>query len=148
MSGKLPRTLILDACILFSFFKEDSTRRKIIEELPNLGCKLISPEFVLKELISDKEKIMKYGKINELSFSFLFSLILRKVEFILEKEYKEFMSEANKLSPHGANTKDDPCFALSLAFNIVPIWSDEKSFKSQSKVEILSTGRLLKLLKE
>ena len=53
---KLPRTLIIDASILFSFFNKDSARRRIIEELPNLGCELISPEFAFKELMSDKEK--------------------------------------------------------------------------------------------
>jgi len=143
---KLPRTLIIDASILFSFFNKDSARRRIIEELPNLGCELISPEFAFKELMSDKEKIMKYGKINELSFSFLFSLLLRKVEPVSKKEYEEFMSEANKLSPHNKQTKDDPYFALALSFNL-PIWSDEDEFKQQSKIEIFDTKDFVDTLK-
>jgi len=49
MPEKLPRLLIVDACILFSFFKSDSIRRRIIEELPNFGCRLISPAFAFKE---------------------------------------------------------------------------------------------------
>ena len=146
MLKRLHWTLIVDASILFSFFKEDSARRRIIEELPNLGCKLFSPEFAFKELISDKEKIMKYGKINELSFAFLFSLLLRKVEPKAEKEYKDLLSEANKISPHSEEVKkDDPYFALALAFNSV-IWSDEEEFKQQSKIEIFDTKSLKELL--
>ncbi|RLJ02047.1 MAG: hypothetical protein DRP10_02385 [Candidatus Aenigmatarchaeota archaeon] len=145
MPEKLPRTLIVDASILFSFFKKDSARRRIIEELPNLGCRLISPEFALKELLFDKEKIMKYGKINELSFAFLFSLLLRKIDPISEEKYKEFLSEANKISPHGEKIKDDPYFALALAFNC-DIWSDESAFKQQSKVKVFNTKELLELL--
>ena len=145
MPEKLPKTLIVDASILFSFFKQDSARRKVIEELPNLNCELISPKFAFKELISDKEKIIKYGKINDLSFAFLFSLLFRKVEPISEKEYKDFMSEANKISPHGKQTKDDPYFALALTLNS-PIWSDEVAFKQQSKVKIFGTKKLAELL--
>ncbi len=146
MSEKLPKALIVDASILFSFFKKDSVRREIIEKLSNLGCRLISPEFAFKELMSDKEKIVKYGKINELSFAFLFSLLLRKVKPIAEEEYKEFISEANKISPHDEEvSKDDSYFALALAFNS-SIWSDEEAFKEQSKVKVFNTKELLDLI--
>jgi len=145
MSERLPRTLIVDACILFSFFKGDSIRRRLIEEIPNLGCELISPEFAFSELTSDEDKIKKYGKINELSFAFLFSLLLRKVESIPEEEYRGFLSEANKISPHGEQDKDDPYFALALAFNS-SVWSDESEFKQQSRVRVFSTRELVELL--
>jgi len=147
MSEKLPKTLIVDASILFSFFKEDSVRREIIEKLSILACRLISPLFAFKELMSDKERIVKFGKINELSFAFLFSLLLRKVEPIAEGEYKGFMLEANNISPHDEKvSKDDPYFALALAFNSA-IWSDEKRFKKQSVVEVFNTKELIDLFK-
>lgn len=145
MLERLPRILIVDACVLFSFFKSDSVRRRIIEELPNLGCRLISPEFAFRELLSDKEKIMKFGKIDELSFEFLFSLLERKIEPFPEEVYKELLSDASKISPHGEQTKDDPYFALALAFNS-PVGSDEFAFKQQNKVKVFSTEDLAKLL--
>ena len=55
--------------------------------------------------------------------------------------------EANKISPHGEETKDDPYFALALAFNF-PIWSDEGAFRKQSKVKVFTTAELLKLLEK
>lgn len=147
MPGELPRILIVDASILFSFFKKDSNRRALIEELPGIGCKLIDPAFVFKELSGKEERIKKYGKINELSFSFLFSLLESKIESFPDNVYKEFLAEANKISPHAEGTNDDPYFALALALNC-PIWSDESAFKEQDKVKVLNTKELSKLLKK
>lgn len=140
MLGELPRVLILDASILFSFFKKDSVRRNIVEELSESGCRLISPRFVFKELSDKRERIKKFGKINELAFAFIFSLVDSKVDSFPEGVYEEFLSEANKISPHA---DDDPYFALALAFN-APIWSDETAFKKQSKVKVHSTSDLVK----
>ena len=146
MSEKLPRILVVDACILFSFFKRGSERRRIVEELSNVGCRLISPEFVFEELVKNKVRIKKFGKINELGFTFLFSLLDRKIESFPEEAYTEFLQEAGKISPHDrAVAKDDPYFALALAFN-ASIWSDETAFKQQSKVKIFDTSKLAELL--
>lgn len=145
MLEKLPRILVVDACIMFSFFNKNSDRRKIIEELSNLGCMLISPEYVFEELAKNKEDIKKFGKISELGFTFLFSLLERKIESFPKESYKEFLPEANKLSPHGEQTKDDPYFALALAFNS-PIWSDESEFKQQGRIKLFSTKELAELL--
>src|SRR3989344_4451951 len=104
--------LITDANILFSFFKSDSTRRKIIEGLLNDDCILIAPSFILEELSREKEKIMKFAKINESDFRYLFSLLLQYIKTISDEEYADFMNLAKKLSPH---EKDVPYFALALA---------------------------------
>ena len=143
--ASLPNELIIDANILFSFFKSDSVRRHLIEELLNNDCKLSSPEFALKELLSDKEKIIKFSGISESDFTFNFSILEKEIKVVLEDEYEEFLSEANKISPHNNSTKDDPYFALALSYNS-PIWSDETAFKEQSKVKVFSTKDLLKLL--
>ncbi len=146
MSEQLPKLLIVDACVLFSFFKKDSARRKVIEKLPNFGCRLISPEFVFEELADSREKIKKSGKVNNLVFAFLFTLLERKIESFPENVYERFLPEANSISPHGKHvTKDDPYFALALALNS-PIWSDEEEFKQQDRVEVFNTNELLKRL--
>ncbi|MDI6738538.1 MAG: PIN domain-containing protein [Nanoarchaeota archaeon] len=136
---------MVDACILFSFFNNGSDRRKIIEKLSNSGCRLISPVFVFEELAKNKEKVKKYGKLDEPAFAFLFSLLELKIESFPKDAYKQFIPEANKISPYGEHIKDDPYFALALAFNS-PIWSDEEAFKRQPKVKIFSTKELARLL--
>ncbi len=145
MPEELPRILVVDASILFSFFKGNSDRRAIIEELPALGSKLISPNFAFKELLGKKERIKKYGKINELAFSFIFSLLEKKVESFPEEVYNGFLAEANKISPHAEEADDDPYFALALALNST-IWSDETGFKQQSQIKVFDTKELSDLI--
>ena len=96
---KLPRLLVLDASILFSFFKRDSTRRRLMGKLLAWGCKLVSPDFALEELLSDKEKVMKYGVIDELGFAFLFSLLTKEIETFAKHEYEASLCQARELSP-------------------------------------------------
>ena len=142
----LPKLLIVDANVLFSFFKIDSARRHLVEELKNRGCVLISPDFVLEEIQSNKEKIIKFSEISESEFLFTLSSLNVEFETRNEEEYKNFLSEANKLSPHKKGRKDDPYFALSLALNKAPIWSDEDAFKQQSKIKVFNTKELLELV--
>ena len=137
--------LIVDASILFSFFNPDSARRLIIESAHVHGFRLISPDFAFDELTNDKNEIEKYAGISELEFIIFFSLLEKKIETFSVEVYKEFLKEANKISPHDKQTKDDPYFALALALNC-RIWSDEKAFKKQSKVKVYSTSELLKEL--
>ena len=142
---ELLKELIPDASTLFSFFKIDSTRRHIFRELLKQDCKFFSPKYVFEELLSDKDKIKKFSAIDELEFLYLFRLLDKQIKQFPESEYKDFLQEAAKISPHGKENKDDPYFALALSLNI-PIWSDEKAFKEQSKVKVFSTKELLDML--
>lgn len=103
---------------------------------------MASPDFAMGELLSDKEKVMEFARIDELGFKFLFSLLERKIETFPKSEYEEFLSKAGEISPHD---RDRPYFALALYLNSA-IWSDEKAFKKQSQVKILSTEELIELL--
>ena len=69
-------------------------------------------------------------------------ILLNFVRIVSKQEYLECMEEASKLAKH---TKDMPYFALALSLNCA-IWSDEKSFKQQSKVKVHSTSELVNLL--
>ena len=69
MPSEITRELIVDASILFSFFKADSARRDVFKRLLEQECKLASPDFVLKELSNNKLDIMKFAKINEEEFN-------------------------------------------------------------------------------
>jgi len=141
---KIPKILIVDANILFSFFKKESLRRELIERLPYIGYKLISPDYVFEELFNEKEKIMKFSKIDETIFLFLISLLQRKIEIISKTDYEMLLDKAKEITPH---KKDIPYFALALSLN-AGIWSDEKAFRKQNKVKVFSTEELKKILYE
>lgn len=147
MLPEIPEELIVDASILFSFFKADSARREVFKKLLEQECKLNSPDFALKELSNNKSDIMKFAKITEEEFNEVISELDKDVVSFKKEEYKEFLAEANKISPHGEGTKDDPYFALALAFDF-QIWSDEAEFKKQSKVKVFTTAELLKLFEK
>lgn len=140
----LPPELIVDASILFSFFNKSSARREVLKELLNIGCTLISPKFVLEELFNNKSKIMHFAKISESEFNEIFLELNNDLEILSEETYREFLSQASKISPH-KSPKDDPYFALALSSKF-PIWSDETAFKEQSSIEIFTTNQLDKLL--
>lgn len=142
----IPEELIIDASILFSFFNKSSARREVIKKLLERGCVLFAPEYVLEELINNKSDIIHFAKISESEFNELFGELNEDIATFEEEEYSRFLSEANKLSPHGEDTKDDPYFALSLALNKTPIWSDEPAFKQQSEISVYTTRDLLDLL--
>lgn len=144
--SKIPKELIIDASILFSFFKKASSRRKVIKKLLDIGCELFAPEYVLEELVNNKSDIMHFAKISEFEFNELFGELNKDIEKFEEEEYSRFLLEANKLSPHGGDTKDDPYFALSLSLNKCPIWSDEPAFKQQSEIKVFGTKEILELL--
>lgn len=146
MPPEIPRELIVDASILFSFFKANSARRDVFKKLLGHECRLASPDFVLKELAGNKSDIMKFAKISEGEFNDVMLELGKDLASFKEEGYKEFLAEANKISPHGEGTKDDPYFALALAFNF-PIWSDEAAFKKQPRVKVFTTEELFLLLK-
>ena len=144
----LPKQLIPDANILFSFFRMESERKRVMKELLALGCRLICPEFVFEELKNRKEKILRYSKnIDEIEFTYQLFLLQSEIKTFSEEKYRSFLSKAGKISPHGGDTKGDPYFALAL-FLDCPIWSDEKAFKEQAEIKIFSTKELLEMLKE
>lgn len=146
MTPSIPSELIVDASILFSFFNKFSSRRRVFKKLLDIKCDLVSPKYILEELSNNKSKIIFFAKISESDFNEFFSELDSDLKTFEERVYKGFLVEANKLSPHKNDTKDDPYFALSLATNKTPIWSDEPAFKEQSEIEIFTTEDLLKLL--
>ncbi|MFO8133512.1 MAG: PIN domain-containing protein [Thermoplasmatota archaeon] len=146
MPVSVPSLLVVDANILFSFFKKDSSRRRLIEELPHRGCRMLSPSFALEELLNNRERIMEFAGISPSGFMFLLSLLERKINVVPVAAYEDFLDDAAAISPHGEHVrKDDPYFALALSHDS-PIWSEETAFKEQSRVPVFSTSELLELL--
>nr|QNO52712.1 hypothetical protein JLLPAJDC_00023 [Methanosarcinales archaeon ANME-1 ERB6] len=134
--------LVIDAAILFSFFKPESFTRDFIKLLYSNGVRLFAPDFLLDELLSLKERICEFCGIDEDDFTTSFILLCEVLEVIPKSEYERFLSEAKNLLPE--HPKDGPYFALALKLSI-PIWSSEKRFKKQSKVKVFPTHELKEL---
>lgn len=126
--------LIIDTNVVFAFSKAPKVV-DLIEGLIKAGVKLVTPQFCLDELVNVRDKLMKYAGFSENEFK-AFIKEIKKAFFVVPKLlYEDFIEEAELISPH---KKDVPLFALSLAFNKVPIWSREPRLKRQRVVKVLS----------
>ena len=131
--------VVADTSELFSFFNEKSKAREL-----SLSAKLSlqAPKFSLDEINEHKDKIIKSFSLTEPQFALVKKLLNTVVKFAGEKEYSKLLSEAREVSP---DPDDVDFFALALTSKI-PLWSEDKELKKQSRVKVLSTRELSKLL--
>src|SRR3989338_1557936 len=124
--------LVVDTTEVFSFFNKKSKAREL-----SLSAKLNlqAPKFSLGEIKEHKDKIVKSFSLSEPQFALISKLLNTVVKFAEEKEYSKLLSEAKEVSP---DPDDVDFFALALKSNI-PIWSEDKELKKQSRVKVLNT---------
>ncbi|MFH1711459.1 MAG: PIN domain-containing protein [Nanoarchaeota archaeon] len=133
--------LIVDTNILVSFFR-DNPVKFIILNSRLLNLELITPEYALEELKKNESDISKYGKINSEQFNNILSDLSKFIRIIPEESFTNQEAIAKEL----IHDKDIPFFALALSLDCT-IWSNEPSFKEQSKIKILNTSDLKEMLK-
>lgn len=133
--------LVVDTNILFSFFKSDSTTRKIIV---GTSLTLYAPQEIFTELIKYIDEICEKSSITKKEFNriqkILSSLVKTIPQSIFWKEFdaaKSFLSDTAK--------EDAPFIGLAVYLGI-PLWSNDKALKKQDKVKVLSTSDLLRII--
>lgn len=132
--------LIIDANVVFSCIISRGKALDTVFGLYDMGVKMISPEFIIKEFEDNVSKISKHSGLDEESvLAFAVNLFSEFIQVVPMIEYKQFLQEAAKISP---DKKDAPYFALSLAFNKTPIWSRELRLKRQKIVRVLSDDEI------
>ena len=109
----------------------------------NSKFEIISPEFILEEFKKHQQEISNKSSLNKNELITFLLLLTYKIKFIDEKDYADFLIEAENITP---DKNDIDYLALALKFNC-PIWSEDKKLKEQqNKVKILSTFALMKEL--
>ena len=131
--------LVVDTNILVSFFR-DNPVNEIISKSKSFNLQLLTPEYVIDELKKNKSDVLKYSKFNSEQFKDRLSELLTFIQIIPKQSFEEFESQAKQLT----HDKDVPIFALALKLNCA-IWSNEPSFKEQSKIPVLSTRDMVEL---
>jgi predicted nucleic acid-binding protein len=131
--------LVVDTNILFSFFKETSLTRKLIE---CSSFELISPKIAIDEIKKYSEEIIDKLNITKSEFNMLLEDIKRSINFIDKKEYADFINHAEKISP---DLKDADFLALSMKESC-PLWSNDNLLKKQNQITILNTNEIIDLL--
>lgn len=140
--------LVVDANVLFSFFKKDSATRKIITSFELF--ELITPSLCVKELHRHEGEIREKAKISDEEFEEGMEDLRLFVDIIPDEEFKDFASKAEKISP---DLKDVPYIALVMwsksKGHETSLWSQESKLDELEKhgVKVYKTGELLELLK-
>jgi len=140
--------LVVDANVLFSFFKRDSTTRKLITSFEIF--ELSTPSFCIEELRKHEREIRKKAKISKAEFEEALEDLGLFVDIVPDEKFKDFGADAKKISPH---LKDAPYVALVLWSKSkgyeTAMWSIESRLKELKKHEmkVYTTEELLKLLK-
>lgn len=107
------------------------------------NVKLYAPTKLIEELKNNEKEIASKSGLSRYEYDVLIKVLRLRVSFIPFEEFAAKIKEAEVLSPH---LKDIEYFALALKIN-AKIWSQEKAFKEQKRVEIVTTDELFSMLK-
>ena len=129
--------LVLDSNILFSALIKKSTSRNII--LSDV-FELHSPEYIFIEITKYRELLLGKSKMNPADFDALLLLLQKHIQLVPKEEYNDKMALAVDILKN-IDIKDSPFLALALDLNC-KIWSNDKHFKQQNKVEAYTTKEL------
>jgi len=134
--------LVIDANRLFSIIIGKRLTSASMEIFFSNDTEFFAPFRMLAELENNREEIRLKSDFSHEDFDNFISVLKLKIRFMPLEDFIDKISEGKQISAH---SKDTEYFALALSLNC-PIWSDEKSFKKQSKVKVYNTLELLKEL--
>lgn len=138
--------LVVDTNVLITIFWKNSVFQRLSIK-QNLG--LFSPLYALEEINKNKQEILEKTKLSLNEFESLRRDLAIRIEFIPLEEYSSFLKKAESLAIELKEEdildflKDIDFFALALKL-MVPIWSNDKQFKKQSKIKVFTTEELIK----
>ena len=133
--------IVLDTDILISALIKDSITRKIIVES---GWSFYYPKTSFYEIRKYKGLILEKSGLNEAEYEQLLSRLLNHILVVEDVKFNNEMEQAKKLI--GKRDPDDVIFlATALSIPDSAIWSDDRDFEGQSKIEVLKTEDVVRL---
>ena len=133
--------LVVDTNVLFSFFKSDSSTRKIIV---GTSLTLYAPQETFTELIKYTNEICEKSCITKKEFNRIRKILSSLIKTIPQSTFRKEVDSATSFLSDAAK-EDAPFIGLALHLGI-PLWSNDKTLKRQDKVTVISTSDLLKIV--
>lgn len=134
--------LVVDTNRIIAALIRGFTARKI---LLSGKFELITIGLAKEEIEEHKAEILKRTKLTEDQLEGLLGLLFSKISVIGDALIKAKMSEAKSIMD-GIDKDDTPFIAAALSIENDGIWSEDKHFKRQTKINVWKTEELLKLL--
>lgn len=129
--------LVADANVLFSALIRDGTTRRLWFE-PNIS--LYAPAMIVVELIKYRPCIDAKNSGETQALELLVEKALSKLSIVGEESLKPYLPAAASLI---TDSKNWLYLACALKENAA-IWSNDKHFKAQKRVQVKTTSELLK----
>lgn len=130
--------LIVDTNRIIAALIKDGASRKIIT---HLKADLITVGFGKTEIKKHKKEILKKSRISENDLDIIFGRIFSKLIVLDDQTIKPYLSEADSIMKK-IDIDDAPFIAAALATGS-NIWTEDKAFKKQKKVKIITTQELV-----
>ena len=131
-------TILIDSNIIISALIKDGLTRNI---LTNFNVNFTFPQNGIQEIYSYKTEIMKKANLTENEFNILLMRILKYIRIIPLDIIFKFKEDAPKIMEH--IDKDDVIFIAAALALKCSIWSEDKHFKKQKAIKILTTKDIL-----
>jgi len=136
--------LVVDTNRIIAALIRNSTSRRI---LLSDKFEFLTVGVTKSEIEEHKQEIMEKAKVTEEEFNKIFSLMFSKIFVISDVTIESKMEEAKQIMDN-IDPGDTPFIALALAVDNDGIWSDDKHFQQQNRIQIWKTDVLIKLLEE
>jgi predicted nucleic acid-binding protein len=128
----IKNSLVVDTNLIFSALISKSS--KIRETLFESKFVFYSPNFLITEIFTHKEKLLKSSKLNEEEFYLYLNGIIECITFVpidfIGKESRQIAFDLCK----NIDIKDTPFIALAIELDI-PIWTGDKKLKTGLKIK-------------
>lgn len=125
----------VDANVLFSCLIKDSQTRRLFFN-PELS--IFAPEFIVEELIKYIFEIRDKSGMSDQNLLLLIETVFRQIKMVSDKDLSPFLPAAASLIK---DSKDWLYLACALSEDTI-IWTNDKDFKTQSRVKTLTTKEL------
>jgi len=136
--------LIIDTNVLISSLLKDSTTRQL---LLNESFEFYLPEIVIIELKKYLIYIIQKSGITEDEIKNLLNALLENLKLVPFDEYEDQMDEAMEIMGK-IDEKDTQFIALALSIKNDGIWSNDKHFDEQNKIQVYKTIDIINLLEK
>jgi len=132
--------IVIDANELFSCIiaKGKKLNSRTLDIFFSDKVRLHAPMKMLEELGNNRQEIIRKSGFSHAEYTLFLKVLTLRIDFAALNSFSGEIAEAKSLAPH---LKDAQYFGLALKLKAA-IWSEEKAFKRQSKVQIFSTNEL------
>jgi len=136
--------LIIDTNVLISSLLKDSTTREI---LLNESFEFYLPEIVISEVNKYLPYIIQKSKLSEDEIKILLNTLLENLNLVPIDEYEGKIDEGKEIIGN-IDEKDIQFIALALSIENNGIWSKDKHFDKQEKIQVYKTIDIINLLEK